>query len=69
MTPEDIRRLTPVAAGREDILGAGALLLAKAMERLGTAGIGVSTAGLRHGVVMSLWRELTGGRPEAPASG
>lgn len=50
-TVEERKRLTGIEAGRADVLLAGALILWRAMERLGFPECRVSTRGLRFGVL------------------
>jgi exopolyphosphatase/guanosine-5'-triphosphate,3'-diphosphate pyrophosphatase len=61
MRPGEIRSLSDLAAGREDILAAGALILTAFAERFGFAEITVSTRGLRYGLVLREWEESGGG--------
>lgn len=50
----DIRALGPVEGGREDVLGAGALILAAVVERFGFGEVTVSETDILDGLVMGL---------------
>ena len=51
-TPSDIRKLTNAAAGREDVLLAGTLILMKAIEAAGARKFLVTDRGLRYGYLL-----------------
>jgi len=68
--PGEIRAMSGVTAGREDILGAGALILLTVMEHFGFPAVRVSTRGLRYGIAVrewERWREERDG-PGKPGS-
>jgi exopolyphosphatase/guanosine-5'-triphosphate,3'-diphosphate pyrophosphatase len=54
-TPAGILAMSPMAAGREDILAAGALILSTVAEHFRFPGIRVSTRGLRYGIAIREW--------------
>ncbi len=59
-TPREIRKLSAVAEGREDILIAGALILASAMEFYEFSAVTVTERGLRYGLAIREWEKATG---------
>ena len=61
MTPAGIGSLSAMTAGREDILGAGALILSTIVDHFGFNQICVSTRGLRHGIIVREWGRIAGG--------
>ncbi len=61
MTPAGIRSLSAMTAGREDILGAGALILSTIVDHFGFNRIRVSVRGLRHGIIVREWARMAGG--------
>ena len=54
-TPAEIRAMSGLTAGREDILAAGALILSTVAEHFGFLSVRVSTRGLRYGMVIREW--------------
>ncbi len=54
-TPREILAMSPMAAGREDILAAGALILSTVAEHFRFPFIRVSTRGLRYGIAVREW--------------
>lgn len=58
MTLDDLRRMPPMAPGREDIILAGMLILFAVMERYGFDAVTASDRGLRYGILM---RDAGGG--------
>ncbi len=56
-----IRALSPMTAGRADILPAGALILSSIVGHFRFRDIRVSTRGLRHGIVLREWKQMGGG--------
>ncbi|MBI1804642.1 MAG: Ppx/GppA family phosphatase [Ignavibacteriae bacterium] len=57
MTSSDIRALSEAAAGREDILTGGTLILRETMSLLGFRELRVSERGLRYGLVLREWQK------------
>jgi exopolyphosphatase / guanosine-5'-triphosphate,3'-diphosphate pyrophosphatase len=54
------RRLVGLEPGREDVIGAGSLILTSVMETLGISECLVSDRGLREGIVLNLAARLKG---------
>ncbi len=54
-TPREILAMSPLAAGREDILAAGVLILSTVSEHFRFPSIRVSTRGLRYGIAFREW--------------
>jgi len=57
LSAAEIRSLSEVTIGREDILTAGVLILQEAMTVLGFRQVRVSERGLRYGVIMREWEK------------
>jgi exopolyphosphatase/guanosine-5'-triphosphate,3'-diphosphate pyrophosphatase len=55
MSARQILKLTPILAGRADIITAGALILHEVMSRFGFTEMIVSERGLRHGLALREW--------------
>ena len=64
LTPPEIRALGKTFAGREDVITAGTLILAKVMDHFGLDRIRVSVRGLRYG---SLLAAASGAPPSGPS--
>lgn len=58
LTLDDLRRIPPMAPGREDIILAGMLILLAVMERYGFDAVTASDRGLRYGILL---RDAAGG--------
>ena len=64
LTPPEIRALGETFAGREDVITAGTLILAKVMDHFGLDRISVSVRGLRYGALLAA---ATGAPPYGPS--
>ena len=62
METDAVRALSPMTAGRADILPAGALILSSIIDHFGFREIRVSMRGLRYGIVLREWERMGGGR-------
>lgn len=60
MESSEIFQLSDATIGREDIIGAGALILDEIMKKFGFQEIVVSERGLRYGMVLNEWKIKTG---------
>ncbi len=59
-SPEEIRKLTNAAEGREDVLLAGALILLKALEAVGSHEFITTDRGLRYGYLLYKYAQMQG---------
>jgi len=68
LPPEGVLALAPDAlAGREDVAGAAALVVAEVLDALGADGFTATRGGLRHGLALAAAREESAERePSAP---
>lgn len=66
LDPAGVGALTPLAAGREDILAGGALILSTIADHFRFREVRISTRGLRHGIALREWRRLRGRESGGP---